>query len=47
MLPNPVESLEVHIFHEIGRLLGFIVSKEGIRVDPLKVEEIFGCFLHA
>ena len=25
----------------IGRLLGFIVSKEGIRVDPLKVEEIF------
>ena len=23
-----------------GRLLGFIVSKEGIRVDPLKVEEI-------
>ena len=24
----------------VGRLLGFIVSKEGIRVDPLKVEEI-------
>ena len=23
-----------------GRLLGFIVSKEGVRVDPLKVEEI-------
>ena len=23
-----------------SRLLGFIVSKEGIRVDPLKVEEI-------
>ena len=25
---------------KVGRLLGFIVSKEGIRVDPLKVEEI-------
>ena len=24
----------------VGRLLGFIVSKVGIRVDPLKVEEI-------
>ena len=25
---------------KVGRLLGFIMSKEGIRVDPLKVEEI-------
>ena len=25
---------------KVGRLLGFIVSKEGIRVDSLKVEEI-------
>ena len=25
---------------KFGRLLGFIVSKEDIRVDPLKVEEI-------
>ena len=25
---------------KVGRLLGFIVSKEGIRVDPFKVEEI-------
>ena len=25
---------------KLGRLLGFIISKEGIRVDPLKVEEI-------
>ena len=25
---------------KVGRLLGFIVSREGIRVDPLKVEEI-------
>ena len=25
---------------KVGRLLGFIISKEGIRVDPLKVEEI-------
>ena len=24
----------------VGRLLGFIVSKEGIRLDPLKVEAI-------
>ena len=24
----------------VGRLLGFIVSREGIRVNPLKVEEI-------
>ena len=24
----------------VGRLLGFIVSKEGIRVDPLKIEAI-------
>ena len=24
----------------VGRLLGFIISREGIRVDPLKVEEI-------
>ena len=24
----------------VGRLLGFIVSKEGIRIDPLKVEAI-------
>ena len=24
----------------VGRLLGFIMSKEGIRVNPLKVEEI-------
>ena len=30
----------MHILPESGRLLGFIVSKEGIRVDPLKVEEI-------
>ena len=25
---------------KVGRLLGFIVSKEGIRFDPLKVEAI-------
>ena len=25
---------------KLGHLLGFIVSKEGIRVDPLKVEAI-------
>ena len=25
---------------KVGRLLGFIMSKEGIRVNPLKVEEI-------
>ena len=25
---------------KVGRLLGFIVSREGIRVDPLKVEAI-------
>ena len=25
---------------KVGRLLGFILSREGIRVDPLKVEEI-------
>ena len=24
----------------VGRLVGFIMSKEGIRVDPLKVEKI-------
>ena len=24
---------------KVGRLLGFIMSKEGIRVDPLKVQE--------
>jgi len=26
---------------EVGRLLGFVVSKANIRVDPLKVEAIF------
>ena len=26
---------------ESGRLVGFILSKKGIRVDPLKVEAIF------
>ena len=25
---------------KVGRLIGFIISKEGIKVDPLKVEEI-------
>ena len=27
----------------VGRLLGFIVSKEGIRVDPLKLRKYFNC----
>ena len=30
----------MHLFVMSGRLLRFIVSKEGIRVDPLKVEAI-------
>ena len=35
-----VKSSQVHFFVNSGRLLGFIDSKEGIRVNPLKVEEI-------
>ena len=30
---------------EVGRLLGFIVSKDGIHIDPLKIEAILA--LHA
>jgi hypothetical protein len=40
VLPYPFEPTKCIFSIESGRLLGFIVSKDGIRVDPLKIKAI-------
>lgn len=39
-LQDSLESTQVCLCVQYGRLLGFVISKEGICVNPLKVEAI-------
>jgi hypothetical protein len=41
LLSHPFKPSQVHLLHvRSGRLLGFLVSENGIMVDPMKVEAI-------